>query len=393
MTTRYPALTFVGAKTLIEGQMSDSPVSVADGRLADAHLPSVDASGYLLLPGIIDLHGDAFERHITPRPTAPFPIRDGLIATDRDAASNGVTTAWLAQSWSWEGGVRGPDYAEELLAEHQKLKPILMTDLRVQIRCETHTVDTQDRLIAAVHRYGVDYVVFNNHLPEALALADKNPQAVAAWASKAKRTVQEHLDLVQASMARAAEVPRYLCNLASAFDRHGVTYGSHDDSDGATRERFSMIGAKVCEFPTSIGAALVARTWQDPILMGAPNVVRGGSQSGNVSATELVDQNCCDALVSDYTYPALATAAFTLSDNGHLSFADAWAMVSSNPARILKLADRGSISPSKRADLTIIRADNRQIEGTMVGGRWSHLCGELAERVMSRGETINVAAE
>ena len=81
------------------------------GRITRGPLPEVDLTGYLILPGIIDLHGDAFERHTAPRPSAPFPIAEvGLRATDREAAANGITTAWLAQSWSWEGGKRGPDY-------------------------------------------------------------------------------------------------------------------------------------------------------------------------------------------------------------------------------------------------------------------------------------------
>ena len=87
--------------------MRSGDLSIANGRITDRPGPAIDLTGYDLMPGIVDLHGDAFERHIAPRPSAPFPLIDGLHGTDRDMAAHGVTTAFLAQSWSWEGGLRG----------------------------------------------------------------------------------------------------------------------------------------------------------------------------------------------------------------------------------------------------------------------------------------------
>ncbi|OZB19290.1 MAG: alkylphosphonate utilization protein, partial [Rhodobacterales bacterium 34-62-10] len=238
-----------------EGQMQKRSVALQDGMITKGPLPEVDLTGYLVLPGIIDLHGDAFERHIAPRPSAPFPIETGLHATDRDAAAHGVTTAWLAQSWSWEGGHRSPDMAEDIMEVLATLRPHLMTDLRLQLRVETHTVDTADRLLAAVRRHGIDYVIFNNHLDEALHLAQSRPVDLALWAAKSGRTPEAQMALVEATRKQSPQVPRYLCRLAEAFDTLGVHYGSHDDPDGETRERFSMIGARICEFPTARSAA------------------------------------------------------------------------------------------------------------------------------------------
>ena len=393
MSPGMPSFRFTGARVLRDGALRDDSLSVQAGVLNDALLPAVDLRGYLVLPGIIDLHGDAFEHHMAPRPTAPFPMRTGLVGTDRDAAANGVTTAWMAQSWSWEGAHRGPDYAERFMAAHAAYRADMQTDLRIQLRCETHTMDTQARLVEAIGHYGVDYVIFNNHLDEALELAEARPQEIAFWARKSGRTADAHMALVHGAKARDADVPRYLCNLATAFDRMGVTYGSHDDPDGATRERYAMIGAKVCEFPTAMGAALVARTWGDPIIMGAPNVVRGGSQSGNIAATDLIAQGACDALESDYYYPALPQAAFALVDDGFKTLPEAWAMISSVPARIMNLGDRGTLAAGQRADLTIINEATRLIEGTMSGGRWTHLCGDVAARVSGLPAAMSVAAE
>ncbi|SEP94561.1 alpha-D-ribose 1-methylphosphonate 5-triphosphate diphosphatase [Thalassovita taeanensis] len=386
-------LRLTGATVLRDGQMQDRSVVIEDGRISKGPQPAVDLSGYYVLPGIIDLHGDAFERHIAPRPSAPFPIQTGLRSTDREAAANGVTTAWLAQSWSWEGGLRGPDYAEQLMQGLETYRPQALTDLRLQVRYETHMIDSADRLLAAIRRYGVDYVVFNNHLDEAVEHARTKPAAIAQWAARHGRSPQEHMDLVHTTAARRAEVPRHLCRLAEAFDTLGVSYGSHDDTSAETREHFAMIGARICEFPTARGPAAAAFAMGDPVLMGAPNIVRGGSQSGNIPAVQLVRDRLCDALVSDYFYPALAQAAFRLVDGEVLDLPQAWALISAGPARILRLADRGVIDYGKRADLVVIHKETHAIEATISGGRLAYLAGDAATRFLDAPAPLRMAAE
>ncbi|MYM55466.1 alpha-D-ribose 1-methylphosphonate 5-triphosphate diphosphatase [Thalassovita mangrovi] len=388
-----PPLRLTGATVLRDGQMQDRSVVIENGRISKGPQPAVDLSGYYILPGIIDLHGDAFERHIAPRPTAPFPIETGLRATDREAAANGVTTAWLAQCWSWEGGMRGPDFAEEVMQALQRYKSQALIDLRLQLRYETHMVESEDRLLSAIRRHGIDYVVFNNHLDEALDAAESDPAKITHWASKNGRTSKEHMDIVHKASERKAEVPRHLCHLAEAFDTLGITYGSHDDSSAEAREHYAMIGARICEFPTKRAPAAAAAAMGDPVLMGAPNVVRGGSQSGNIPAAQLVREGLCDALVSDYFYPALSQAAFRLVDMGVLSLPKAWALVSEGPAHILRLADRGVIDYGKRADLVVIHKRTRAIEATISDGRLAYLAGEAAHRFLARPDSLRMAAE
>lgn len=394
MPATTPSLRLSGAMILRDGCLYHAPIAFADGRITQAPLPEVDLTGYLVLPGIIDLHGDAFERHIAPRPTAPFDPAIGLRATDRDAAANGVTTAWLAQCWSWEGGARGPDYAirmMEALAAHRASDAL--TDLRLQIRCETHMVPTEARLLQAIQRYGIDYVVFNNHLEEVENTLATRPETLHLAAARAGRSPQDHLQALRDARRQNREVPRFLCRMAQHFDALGVTYGSHDDPDGETRETFSMIGAKVCEFPTARAAAAAAHTVGDPILMGAPNVVRGGSQAGNIAAAELIRAGFCDALVSDYYYPALHQAAFRLMDANAMPLAHAWALISTRPAEILGLADRGTLTPGKRADMVVINEATRAIEATICAGRITHLSGEAAHRFTMAPHTSVLAAE
>ena len=117
--------------------------------------------------------------------------------------------------------------------------------------------------------------------------------------------------------------------------------------------------------------------------MGAPNVARGGSQSGNVAASAMIDAGLCDALVSDYHYPAMAAAAFRLVDDGLLDLAEAWALISAAPARIIGLTDRGTLAPGQRADVVIMNRATRAVEGSIAGGRIAHLSGAAASRMIA----------
>ncbi len=393
MTMPLPPLRLTGADILRDGCLQRRSIAIAEGRITRGPLPEVDLSGYLVLPGIVDLHGDAFERHIAPRPSAPFPIAAGLTSAEREAAAHGVTTAFLAQGWSWEGGPRSPERAMEVMAALDAHRARGLVDLRLQIRAEIQMVDERDRLIEAVRRHAIGYVVFNDHLDEGLEMRRTRPADFALWARKVGRQPEDLLGAMERAAARGREVPRHLCALAEAFDELGVAYGSHDDPDGETRERYSMIGARIAEFPITRRAAAAAKAMMNPVLMGAPNVVRGGSQSGNIAAVTLVAEGLCDALVSDYHYPALAMAAWTLVDMGIASLPRAWAMISQAPAEILRLADRGRLDPGMRADLVIVNGETRVIEATIAGGQLAYLAGEAGRRFLSQPQALRMAAE
>jgi alpha-D-ribose 1-methylphosphonate 5-triphosphate diphosphatase len=130
-----------------------------------------------------------------------------------------------------------------------------------------------------------------------------------------------------------------------------------------------------------------------PVLMGAPNVVRGRSQAGNASATALVAEGLCDVLVSDYHIPALPLAVWTLVEKGVLDLPAAWAMISSRPAEVMRMADRGRLEPGLRADMVVINATTRAIEATISAGRLSYLAGEAARRFMGARQVQQLAAE
>lgn len=377
-------LRLTGARALLGTEMCDQPITLAEGRITDDAAPDLDLTGYFVLPGIIDLHGDGFERHLTPRPSAPFDKRRALHSAAAELAVNGVTTAWFAQSWSWEGGFRSGQATCDLLAALSAQKAALLADVRVQIRLETHVTDAFAEVERAVAQHGVDYVVFNDHLPEAVEMADHQPARFAQWAAQTKRSAEEMLAIIRAAQAQGAVVPAALARIAAAFKSLGVRMGSHDDATAEVRGYHRSLGADVCEFPTTFAAAQTARTAGEPVLMGAPNVVRLGSQSGNIAAQALIEAGLCDALVSDYYYPALAQAAWHLVDAGVMDLPAAWGLISTRPAQIMGLQDRGHLGLGARADLIAVNLETRQVELTISAGRLAHLSGGLAARAWDK---------
>lgn len=379
-----PPFRLTHAQTLIDSAMVDHPLTVVDGIISDDRAPEVDLTGYLLLPGIIDLHGDGFERHLQPRPSATFEPKRALASAAAELAVNGVTTAWFAQSWSWEGGFRSGTACEALLQALQEMRAQMLADVRVQIRLETHVIDQHAAVRAAVARFGVDYVVFNNHLPEAAEMARNRPDRFAQWAAQTRRTPDEMLAIVTAAEAQGPEVPQALRQIAADFAAQGLRMGSHDDGDAETRAFYRGLGAQVCEFPTRHDAARTAKAAAEPVLIGAPNVVRGGSQSGNIAAQDLIEAGLCDALVSDYYYPALPQAAWALVERGVLDLPAAWVLISTQPAQIAGLADRGHLGLGARADVVAVNPETHRVELTLCHGRVAHLSGALAAKVWAR---------
>jgi alpha-D-ribose 1-methylphosphonate 5-triphosphate diphosphatase len=369
------------AQTLLDGALQDHPLTVAEGQITDTPARELDLSGYLLLPGIIDLHGDGFERHLAPRPSAPFDQTKALASAAAELAVNGITTAWFAQRWSCEGGHRAGAAAVGLMAAMAATRPSLLPDVRLQLRLETHVVQDHPQVLEAVVRHGVDFVVFNNHLPEAQEMARNRPDRLAQWAAQTKRTGEEMMEIVRAAEAQSPQVPAALGAIAAEFRRLGVATGSHDDDSAETRAFYRSIGAPIAEFPTTLDAARAAHAAGEPVLMGAPNVVRGGSQTGNIAAEALIAEGLVDALMSDYYYPALAQSAFALVDRGSLRLPQAWEMISATPARIMGLSDRGHLGAGARADIAVVNATTHRVEMTLCQGRIAHLAGELARRV------------
>ena len=353
-----------------------------DGGLIVDTQPSreVDLTGYLVLPGIVDVHGDGFERHLAPRRGAMKQMAEGLVATEAELAANGITTGVLAQFVSWEGGLRGLEYADQVFAALRETAPQLVTDLHGQLRFETHMLDLYDRIPDLVDKWGLRYVVFNDHLPHARLAQGKQPPRMVGQALKAGRNPDVHFQMMKDMHARGADVPAALDALCARLVAQGVRLGSHDDATRAGRETWHHRGVQIAEFPETMEAAEAAASLGAPVILGAPNVVRGGSHKGNASAVDLIALGLCDAIASDYHYPSPRRAALLLEKTGLCTLAQAWKMVSLGPAAVLGLQDRGVLTPGMRADIVILDRRTERVAATLVAGRFSYLSGDIAER-------------
>ncbi len=377
-------LTLQGADVLLpEGLVPGAELSLAEGAIvADRAGRAVDLSGYLVLPGIIDLHGDGFERHLAPRRGAMKQMDEGVIAAEAELAANGITTAVLAQFHSWEGGLRAPDYADQVFAAITAVRDRVVTDILPQLRFETHLLDDYAGLPQRIAAAGVGYVVFNDHLPHGRLAAGKKPPRLVGQALKAGRNPEVHWQMLQDMHARSDEVPAALDAICAELGAMGVRLGSHDDQNAAMRAEWRDRGVRISEFPETLEAAEAARAGGDHIILGSPNVVRGGSHKGNVSAVELIAMGLCDAIASDYHYPSPRRAALMLARSGLLDLAVAWDLVSKGPAEVLGLEDRGQLAPGKRADVVILEKDSQRVAATLSGGRISYMSGEIAARFL-----------
>ncbi len=377
-----PLNLLAGRVLMADGSLETADIHIDDGVIAGfeaGHGPNVDVAGHLVLPGIVDNHGDGFERHIMPRAGVDFPLPVALTDADRQLLSSGITTAFFAQGLSWEGGLRGAARADALIDAIAAHAHVCGADIRVHIRHEVFALDDVDTLVDWIAGGRVDMLVFNDHLPDFEAMRSDTGR-IERYAAQAGCDNDTFLARMEATRSREADVPAALEKIAAAAREAGLPLGSHDDDSPDLRHRYQALGATIAEFPVNRETAAAGKQLDNPVIMGAPNVLRGGSSLGNISATELIADGLCDVLVSDYYYPAQLHAAFRLVRDGVLSLGAAWALVAANPAAVAGLDDRGVIAAGKRADLIVVdKGDSGtpRVVGTVVAGRPVAIGGEL----------------
>lgn len=379
------ALDLTGAKVLRPGAgLVPETLSFAGGEVvAEPAGRAVDLSGCLILPGIVDLHGDGFERHVAPRRGAMTDMEEGIAAAAAELAAHGITTAVMAQFYSWEGGLRGPDFAAQVMPAIAAARARVVPDLIPQLRFETHLLDDYATLPGLLDEWQVPYLVFNDHLAHDRLAEGRKPKQLTGQALKAGRNPEKHFEFLMQLHARGSQVPAALDALCARLTAQGVRLGSHDDPTPEARAAWRTRGVRIAEFPETLAAAEAARGAGDAIIMGAPNLVRGGSHKGNVSALDLAAMGLCDALASDYHYPSPRRAALMLARTGVLPFEAAWDLVSAGPARVLGLEDRGGLEAGKRADFIVLEEETGRVAAVFAGGRVAHMAGEVAARFLA----------
>jgi alpha-D-ribose 1-methylphosphonate 5-triphosphate diphosphatase len=368
----------VGGHTLLpHGLETEAVVQVEDGVIAavgseTGGAPVVDAKGLYVLPGIIDLHGDAFERQLMPRPGVHFDMQLALAETDRQLLANGISTAYHGVTYSWEPGLRGRDAMLQMLTALESAKPHLVCDTKLHLRQESYNLDGEAEILTWLSQGKIDLLAFNDHLPEILRKLTQADDAMNIM-QRTGLTAPDLQALATRCAARQDEVQGSTRRLAAAAVAAGVAQASHDDPSPEVRQWYQGLGCGISEFPKTKPTAVLARTLGNHVVFGSPNVVRGGSHQKNaVAAAHMVAEELCTVLTSDYYYPAMLPAAFRLANEGLCSFGQAWAMISSNPADAAKLTDRGRLQVGLRADITVVKATpgrSAHAVTTLINGR------------------------
>ena len=371
-----------GTVLLASGCLEQTDVAVRDGLIdrvgGVGGGPRFNASGLLVLPGIVDLHGDAFERQIQPRPGVNFPADLALRDTESQLLANGITTAFHGVTLSWEPGLRSLDAWHAMMAA--LFARTWSCDMRVHLRWEAYNLDALDTAVAAIEAGHVHLVAFNDHTPSIVRKL-KDPVEGAKYSGRAGMKMDAFQAMADEVAARAHAVPAALDRIGAAARAAGLPMASHDDHSIAARNGFRARGARICEFPMAEDVAAAAVAAGDFVAMGCPNVVRGGSHLGWASAAAMAEAGVCSVLTSDYYYPAMLRAAFVLAERGVLDLPRAWALIAGNPAQAAGLADRGVIEAGKRADMVVVDPGTCRAVAAVAGGRVAHLTAEGSGRL------------
>ena len=394
-------LSIENGRTLVGGEIVETSLRIAGreiGSVGADHGPAsvhLDADGLLVLPGIVDLHGDAFERQMMPRPGVDFPIDVALADSDKQAISNGITTVYHATTWSWEPGLRSGDNARRLLDAIESMRPQFAADTRFHLRQETYNLDAETEIMTWLAEGRSDLFAFNDHMDSTVANLTK-PQKRSRMVERTGLSDREFDALVERVVDRADHVPGSIARLSKAARDAGIRMLSHDDDTPAMRQAFRAQGIAIAEFPVNEETAREAAAAGDFIVFGAPNVVRGGSHTGWTKASDMIAKGLCSVLSSDYYYPAPLLAAFRLAADGILPLAKAWDLISAAPARAAGLEDRGVIAEGRRADIILI--DDRvplrpRVVAAIAAGRLVHLtdASRLVHSVIAPRKTIAAA--
>ena len=364
-----------GGLCLLPGEgLAAADILCAGGEIAEIRAAgsavgrTLDANGCFVLPGIVDIHGDAFERQIMPRPKTTFPLEIALLETDRQLASNGISTAYHGITVSWEPGLRSVEQALRIIEALDGIEGSCMVDHRLHIRWETFALSEMAAIQALFARTKKPLLAFNDHTGPTLtgARADNKVQGSA---ERAMIDIPTYMALLQKVGRRMDEVPGAIAAMAKAARRQSVPMLSHDDTTPEIRQFYRDLGVEIAEFPMTQPALDAAAEAGDVIVLGSPNVVRGGSHNGAIGAEHAVREGKCSVLASDYYYPAPLRAALSLAERGVLPLESAWALVSASPAAACGLADRGRIATGLRADLVIVSSARQMPIATLVAGR------------------------
>jgi alpha-D-ribose 1-methylphosphonate 5-triphosphate diphosphatase len=357
-------IVFNHCRVVTHDEVLRGTVQVIDGTIwavdsGDCTSPTaLDLEGDFLLPGLIELHTDNLEKHIVPRPGVRWPEMAATVSHDAAIAAAGITTVFDALAL---GDIKqDSERIRELDAmaasiKFAKAQGLLRADHFLHLRCEVCYPSVLELFASFADEPLVRLVSLMDHTPgqRQFVRMEKFLQYYQGKYSLNDSEMEELIQRRQENQKRFSDCHRG--ELLRMSRQRGLSIASHDDTTVEHVQEAASSGIGICEFPTTKEAAETARELGLVILMGAPNMVLGQSQSGNISARELAREGLLDVLSSDYVPMSLLHGAFHLHQELEWPLPQAVRVVSANPARVANLRDRGTIEVGKRADLIRVK--------------------------------------
>ncbi len=359
-------LAIKNARIVLMDEIVHGSLLVRDGKIVSIDTGNSttgdDFGNDFLIPGLVELHTDHLEAHYSPRPGVRWDPTSAVQAHDAQIAGSGITTVYdclrigsdehagfeIGEMKGISNAIRAAQADDRLRAEH-----------RIHLRCEVSSHDVLEQFVDFEDDSMVGLVSLMDHAP-----GQRQFQTMGQYELyyKKKRGLSDEAFVVFVAERQAASA-KYAGKHRTAISAHcnerGICIASHDDATLDHVDEAVGFGVRLAEFPTSLEAAEASHKAGMSVLMGAPNVVRGGSHSGNIAAQDLAANGVLDVLSSDYVPLSLIHAPFILSDGeGPMSLPRAIQLVTATPARTVGLADRGSIAQGLRADLVRVRRTN-----------------------------------
>lgn len=314
----------------------------------------VRLDGRILMPGLIDLHSDALEGYIAPRASAMLPIPFAIAQNDRHLAAAGVTTCYHALGFAGaELGPRGNETAASIARLIDVSRAHSLIDSRIHCRYEVTEPDALPLVEVLIAEGLCDLVSVMDHSPGQGQYTAPDSYRVHLEQDRglSQAEISALLERKEINARSSREREEHLARTAA---QHRVPLASHDDDRVERVSRLRELGATITEFPITYDAARAAREVGMSVMVGAPNILRGGSHNGNLRAADLIQRELADCIASDYVPAAMLTSVFKLIDEEGLKLPAAVALVTSGPASAVGLNDRGAIEVGKRADLIAV---------------------------------------
>lgn len=372
------------AQLILDDEVCQGSLVIRDGRIAAVDtglsaIPSaVDCDGDYLMPGMVELHTDNMEKYFQPRPKVAWPGRPAALAHDAQMAASGITTVFDALSI---GDIDEQSMREGALKQMVGSLQAIMDDgmaridHRLHLRCEVCQPATLERFESLADSPLLGLVSLMDHAPgqRQFVSLDAYRTYYQGKHRMSDEALEAFIDKQLANSARYSSTNRQA--IAAACHRRGLALASHDDATIEHVAESVEYGTRVAEFPTTREAAEASHRHGLAVMMGAPNVVRGGSHSGNIAAAELVSLGVLDVLSSDYYPAALLDAVFRIAaTEGGYSLPRAVATATRTPAQAVGLEDRGRLATGLRADVLRVRVvdDHPLVQRVWCAGRQVH---------------------